>query len=215
MSHQIQMICLSLGQYLNETREQIKPVVYNNFDILDRDKIGDYVEGYNVSSISTDKIVVGKIGGIIQGKSEVGPRALGNRSIICDPSFPNMKDVLNAKVKFREWFRPFAPVCKYQHRDVYFEDACESEYMSYAPVVCEEYREKLVSITHADATSRLQTVRKDQHKLFYDILTVLEGVGKIPVILNTSFNIKGKPILTTYEDAFHVLKETELGFPCY
>ena len=71
---------------------------------------------------------------------------------------------------------------------------------------------KLISITHADATSRLQTVRKDQHKLFYDILTVLEGVGKIPVILNTSFNIKGKPILTTYEDAFHVLKETELDF---
>lgn len=207
---------LSLGQYLNETCKKIKPVVYNNFDILDRDKIQDYKDDYKFSPITVEKIVEliseGKIGGIIQGKSEVGPRALGNRSIICDPSFPDMKDVLNAKVKFREWFRPFAPVCKYEHRDFYFEDATESEYMSYAPVVRKEYREKLVSITHADATSRLQTVRKDQHKLFYDILTVLEEVGKIPVILNTSFNIKGKPILTTYEDAFHVLKETELDF---
>jgi carbamoyltransferase len=123
-----------------------------------------------------------------------------------------MKDILNAKVKFREWFRPFAPVCKYEDRNLYFEDAYESDYMSYAPVVREEYRESLISITHADNTSRLQTVKREQHELFYDILTQMEKVGKIPVILNTSFNIRGRPILTTYEDAFHVLKETELDF---
>ena len=84
--------------------------------------------------------------------------------------------------------------------------------MSYAPIVKEEYREKLISITHEDNTSRLQTVKDDQHKLFYDILTEMERCNKIPVILNTSFNIKGRPILTTYKDAFHVLKETELDF---
>ena len=84
--------------------------------------------------------------------------------------------------------------------------------MSFSPIVREEYREKLISITHADNTSRLQTVTIKQHKLFYEILTVMKKVGKVPVILNTSFNIKGKPILTTYEDAFHVLKETELDF---
>jgi len=207
---------LSLGQYLNQTLKKVKPVVYGNFDILDKKNFGDYVKDHKLSEISSEKIVQliseGKIGGVIQGKSEVGPRALGNRSIICDPSFHNMKDVLNAKVKFREWFRPFAPVCKYEHRNFYFEDACESEYMSFAPVVREEYRERLISITHADATSRLQTVRENQHKLFYDILTEMENVGKIPVILNTSFNIKGKPILTSYEDAFHVLEKTELDF---
>ena len=123
-----------------------------------------------------------------------------------------MKDILNAKVKFREWYRPFAPVCKVKDMNVYFDDAYESEYMSYAPIVKEEYREKLISITHEDNTSRLQTVQEDQHKLFYDILTEMENCNKIPVILNTSFNIKGRPILTTYKDAFHVLKETELDF---
>ena len=123
-----------------------------------------------------------------------------------------MKDVLNAKVKFREWFRPFAPLCRVQDKDLYFDDACESEYMSYAPSVKEEYKEKLISITHADDTSRLQTVTEDQHKLFYDILTEMEKGNRIPVILNTSFNIKGRPILTTYADAFHVLKETQLDF---
>jgi carbamoyltransferase len=206
---------LSLGQYLNFVREKISPVVYGNTDILDRNTF-TYPDEYTYSDVSSDRIAnlisAGKIGGIIQGKSEVGPRALGNRSIICDPSFKNMKDILNAKVKFREWFRPFAPVCRLQDKDDYFVSACESEYMSYAPVVKEEHRETLVSITHADYTSRLQTVTQSQHKLFYDICTSMKRIGKLPVILNTSFNIKGKPILTTYEDAFHVLEVTELDF---
>ena len=187
---------LSLGQYLYHTAQKIKPIVYGNFDILDREVLESYKQDYTFSSITVEKIVDlisnGKIGGVIQGKSEVGPRALGNRSIICDPSFSDMKDVLNAKVKFREWFRPFAPVCKLEDKDVYFEDACESEYMSFAPTVKEEYREKLISITHADNTSRLQTVTMEQHKLFYEILNVMEKVGKIPVILNTSFNKIGR-----------------------
>lgn len=207
---------LSLGQYLYQTSKKIDPVVYGNFDILDREVLGNYKKDYKFSPISIKKIVElisdGKIGGIIKGKSEVGPRALGNRSIICDPSFSDMKDVLNAKVKFREWFRPFAPVCRLEDKDLYFEDAYESEYMSNAPIVREEYRKKLISITHADNTSRLQTVTKKQHDLFYDILTEMEKTGKIPVILNTSFNIKGRPILTSYEDAFFVLSETELDF---
>jgi carbamoyltransferase len=207
---------LSLGAYLLETKQKVDPVVYENFDILDRDSLDQYKEEYKFQPRTVEKIVElisqGKIGGIIQGKSEVGPRALGNRSIICDPSFKDMKDTLNAKVKFREWFRPFAPVCKYEDRDLYFEDAYESDYMSYAPVVREEYRESLISITHADNTSRLQTVKREQHELFYDILTEMKKVGKTPVILNTSFNIKGRPILTSYEDAFYVLKETELDF---
>jgi carbamoyltransferase len=207
---------LSLGQYLLEVQEKIDPVVYGNFDILDRQKIQEYKSQFKFQDVSVEKIVnlisQGKIGGIIRGYSEVGPRALGNRSIICDPSFADMKDVLNSKVKFREWFRPFAPVCRYEDRNLYFDDAYESVYMSYAPVVKEKYRELLPSITHADNTSRLQTVRKEQHELFYDILTEMNNIEKIPVILNTSFNIKGRPILTTYEDAFFVLKETELDF---
>jgi len=207
---------LSLGQYLLETREQIKPIVYGGFDILDREKLDEYMGKYEFQESTADKIVelisTGKIGGIIRGYSEVGPRALGNRSIICDPSFKDMKDVLNAKVKFREWFRPFAPVCKEEDREIYFDSAFPSEYMSYAPLVKEEYRESLASITHNDGTARLQTVTPDQHELFYDILCSMSNAGKIPVILNTSFNIKGNPILTTIEDAFYVLENTEMDF---
>ena len=154
----------------------------------------------------------GKIGGIIKGYSEVGPRALGNRSIICDPSFPEMKDIINAKVKFREWFRPFAPVCREEDKDLYFDNAFDSEYMSYAPHVKVEYRKVFPSITHEDGTARLQTVTKEQNTLFYDILTELKERGNPAVIMNTSFNIKGKPILTSIEDSFYVLENTELDF---
>lgn len=171
---------------------------------------------YDTEEVTTEKIfnliTNGKIGGVIQGYSEVGPRALGNRSIICDPSFKDMKDVLNAKVKFREWFRPFAPVCREEDMCDYFDNAFPSEYMSYAPVVKDEYKNKLPSITHNDGTARLQTVNSKQHKLFYDLLSFMKKNEKIPVILNTSFNIKGRPILTTIEDALYVLDNTELDF---
>jgi len=208
----------SLGQYLYKTKEHIEPLVYSGFDILDRDKFDLFLSNgkYFTEESSPEKIVSliseGKIGGIIQGYSEVGPRALGNRSIICDPSFKDMKDILNAKVKFREWFRPFAPVCREEDMHKYFDDAFASHYMSYAPLVKKEYRDKLPSITHYDGTSRLQTVNSKQHKLFYDILSCMQNTKKIPVILNTSFNIKGRPILTKIEDAFYVLDNTELDF---
>lgn len=208
----------ALGQYLYKTRTHIECPVYGGFDILDREKLPSLLDSgnYKTEPVSSDRIVEligeGKIGGIIRGYSEIGPRALGNRSIICDPSFKDMKDILNAKVKFREWFRPFAPVCREEDMDTYFDDAYPSYYMSYAPSVKPEFQEKLPSITHADGTARLQTVTKEQHDLFYDILTSMEKVGKIPIILNTSFNIKGKPILTRLVDAFYVLDNTELDF---
>ncbi len=123
-----------------------------------------------------------------------------------------MKDILNSKVKFREWYRPFAPVCRLEDSEIYFNDVFESKYMSYAPTVKEQYREILPSITHIDGTARLQTVREEDHKLFYDILTELKKRDEIPVILNTSFNMKGYPILTTIEDALRVLDETEMDY---
>jgi len=149
---------------------------------------------------------------MVEGFSEVGPRALGNRSIICDPSIDGMKDILNAKVKFREWFRPFAPVCRLQDKDRFFDNTCEAEFMSYAPDVKSEYQQKLKAISHIDGSSRLQTVTAIQHKLFYAILSELEKRNKIPVILNTSFNIKGMPILTTIKDALYCLDNTEMDY---
>jgi carbamoyltransferase len=121
-----------------------------------------------------------------------------------------MKNIINSKVKFREWFRPFAPVCLDEDMDIYFEDSFSSPYMSYAPIVKEEFKEKLSSITHVDGSSRLQTTNSNQHNLFSTILIELKNNGHIPVILNTSFNIKGKPILTSLSDAFYVLDNTEM-----
>tara|TARA_R100001443_G_scaffold81326_1_gene88191 strand:- start:251 stop:1246 length:996 start_codon:yes stop_codon:yes gene_type:complete len=206
---------LSLGQYLMHN-QKTDVDVYSGFDILDREKFENYKEKYNTRKIDTQEIVdilkEGKIIGLVEGCSEIGPRALGNRSIICDPSFPNMKDTLNAKVKFREWFRPFAPVCRLEDKDKYFNKAYESEFMSYAPDVKEDYNVELKTITHEDGTARLQTVTKKQHSTFYNILSELDKSNEIPVILNTSFNIKGRPILTTIEDAIYVLENTELDY---
>ena len=215
---------LSLGSLLHYTghtlnnEENIIP--YCGIDVIDRDKINHYYKEYKLknkvryssANAIVDLIKDGKIGGIIQGYSEVGPRALGNRSIICDPSISNMKDIINSKVKFREWFRPFAPVCREEDKNFYFEKSFPSPFMSFCPKVRGEYVEKLPSITHVDGTARLQTVTKNQHKLFYDILTELNNRNHIPVIMNTSFNIKGNPILTSLEDAFYVLENTELDF---
>lgn len=211
---------LSFGHFVSFQKIKLDPSPYCGIDIVDRDKIIDYYKKYNVKNKSkyasveciVDLIKNGKIGGIIQGYSEVGPRALGNRSIICDPSIADMKDILNSKVKFREWFRPFAPVCREEDKNFYFENAFSSQYMSFAPKVRKEYQNLLPSITHEDGTARLQTVTKEQHQLFYDILTVLKQKNEIAVIMNTSFNIKGKPILTSIEDAFEVLETTELDF---
>lgn len=206
---------LSLGQYLVH-KPNVDVNVYSGFDLLDRDKFEYYKDKYQAHKIGTQEIVdllkKGKIIGLVEGCSEIGPRALGNRSIICDPSFPNMKDTLNAKVKFREWFRPFAPVCRLEDKDKFFDDAYESEFMSYAPKVKEQYKQQLKTITHEDGTARLQTVTKDQHSTFYNILSELDKSDEIPVIVNTSFNIKGRPILTTIEDAIYVLENTELDY---
>ena len=207
---------LALGQMLNEHPQKLSSVVYNGFELLDKADLDRHIVERGATKISIDEIVdllsKGKIIGLVEGDSEVGPRALGNRSIICDPSFPGMKDILNTKVKFREWFRPFAPVAILQDAPTYFNNVFESAYMSYAPTVKNEYRDKLVAITHIDGTSRLQTVTEHQHSRFYNILSTMKTREKIPVILNTSFNIKGRPILTTIKDALHVLDNTELDY---
>jgi len=206
---------LALGQFLLE-HPDAQSNVYGGFDILDRNELQEYIESRSARAVSvkeiTDLVKAGKIIGLVYGYSEVGPRALGNRSIICDPSIADMKDILNAKVKFREWFRPFAPVCRLQDKSKYFDNVYDSEFMSYAPGVKDEFRSKLKSISHADGTARLQTVTDYQHEMFYDILTELDDRNEIPVILNTSFNIKGKPILTTIQDALYCLDNTEMDY---
>jgi carbamoyltransferase len=207
----------SYGMFLSEFPECGKQeVAYNGLEVMDYEDFGHYLNNYSNEEATYERIVDylkdGKIIGIINGNSEVGPRALGNRSIICDPSFEQMKDILNAKVKFREWYRPFAPVCMLEDKDLYFRNSCESKYMSYAPEIREGFRGSLGSIVHADNSTRLQTVTEKQHSVFYNILLEMKRRNHIPVILNTSFNIKGQPILSSLKDAFYVLDNTELDF---
>ena len=155
-------------------------------------------------------ILEGKIVVVARGRAEHGPRALGNRSIICNPSIADMKDVLNEKVKHREWYRPFAPVVRLEDVSKYFEWEGESRWMSFCPTVREEWREKLSAITHVDGTARVQTVTREQNEWLYDLLTEFEKQNGVGVLLNTSFNLDGRPILSTIKDAFKILQDTQM-----
>jgi carbamoyltransferase len=161
-------------------------------------------------SILVDDLINGKIIGVVKNQSEHGPRALGNRSIICNPSIAEMKDILNDKVKHREWYRPFAPVVRQEDVSKYFEFEGESRWMSFCPKVRLEWRDKLAAITHVDNTARVQTVTREQNEFLYDLLTEFEKKTGVGVLLNTSFNVNGKPILSTYKDAFIIYNNTEL-----
>jgi carbamoyltransferase len=194
---------------------QAVDLTYSGIPILDKNTLMMICENqYNVKPIDTNTIlndlVLGKIIGVVRGNSEHGPRALGNRSIICDPSHPEMKDILNAKVKNREWYRPFAPVCRLEDVSKYFNFSGESRWMSFCPEVRDEWKEKLTSITHVDGTARVQTVTREQNEWLYDLLTEFEKLTGVGVLLNTSFNINGKPLLSTYKDALHVFKNTQM-----
>lgn len=155
-----------------------------------------------ISYLRNEKII-----GLLQGPMEIGPRALGFRSILCDPTFPDMKDTLNAKVKFREWYRPFAPACRLEDAPKYFESVYfdNMETMSFTVDVKKPYRSMMKSITHVDNTARLQTVTRESNPFFYDLLTEWDGV-----LLNTSFNVQGKPILNSIAEALAVLNNSGL-----
>ena len=207
---------LSLGHLLLYKPPTSKiDITYKGLPLLDRDQLSDYIEKYNAKKTTKAEIAKlikdGKIIGLVYGDSEVGPRALGNRSIVCDPNIPDMKDILNSKVKFREWYRPFAPFCKKEDAPKYFDTYSYEnlEFMSYAPRVKVD---TLPSITHVDGTARLQTVTEKSHSHFYELLTEFGKLSETNVLLNTSFNIRGYPILSTIEDALYALENTEMDY---
>jgi len=163
-------------------------------------------------SLIAKELFNGKIIGLCQGNSEVGPRALGNRTILAHPGLFNIKDEINKKVKFREWFRPFAPVCCEEDAHKYFETSnnVNYSYMSYSPKVKEECRKMLPAITHVDGSSRLQTLKSEQNPYLYEILREFEKLSGYPILVNTSFNVRGKSILTHYQAALQNLDSTQL-----
>ncbi|HLF95716.1 MAG TPA: carbamoyltransferase C-terminal domain-containing protein, partial [Methylococcaceae bacterium] len=146
----------------------------------------------------------GKIVAWVQGRAEFGPRALGNRSLLADPRPLDMADRLNATVKFRERFRPFAPAILHEHGPEYFEDYQESPYMERALRFRPEVRERVPAVVHVDGTGRLQSVKSEWNPRFHRLLSEFHRLTGVPLLLNTSFNVMGKPMVHSVEDAVAV-----------
>jgi carbamoyltransferase len=142
-----------------------------------------------------------KVIGWFQGGSEFGPRALGNRSLLADPRMAGMKDILNSRVKHRQPFRPFAPIVLAERAKEIFEGEEDSPFMLIAKPVRREWRDRIPAIVHVDGTARVQTVSEDTNPVLYRLLKEFEALTGVPVLINTSFNIKGEPIVETPQDA--------------
>ncbi|TKT72666.1 carbamoyltransferase [Afipia massiliensis] len=142
-----------------------------------------------------------KVIGWFQDRSEFGPRALGNRSLLADPRKPEMKDILNSRVKHRQPFRPFAPIVLYERAKEIFEGEEDSPFMLIAKNVRPEWRDKIPAIVHVDGTARVQTVREATNPMLYRLLKEFDALTGVPVLINTSFNVKGEPIIETPRDA--------------
>lgn len=160
-----------------------------------------------------DRLQEGKVIGWCQGRFEWGPRALGHRSILADPRRAEMKDLVNVKIKFREPFRPFAPSVLAERVEDYFAlpDAKKhfpARFMLYVVDVKEDKRNIIPAITHVDGTGRLQTVCREQSPKYYRLIESFGQATGVPVVLNTSFNLKGEPIVNTPKEAFHTFAES-------
>jgi carbamoyltransferase len=151
----------------------------------------------------------GHVIGWFQGRMEFGPRALGARSILADPRDPKMRDTLNMKIKFREGFRPFAPSVLADKASEWFDIECDSPYMLLVAQVREGKR-VIPSVTHVDNSARLQTVSRDEAPLYYDLIAEFEKVTGVPIVINTSFNVRGEPIVCTPHDAYMCFMRTNM-----
>ena len=158
---------------------------------------------------TVDEIARGKVIGWFQGRMEWGPRALGNRSIICHPGLPDMKDILNARIKRREWFRPFAPSVLAERQAEIFEHTHPSPFMLHVYKIKPEWRERLVAVNHVDNTGRLQSVAREENPLYYDLIKTFEQKTGLPVVLNTSFN-ENEPIVCSSRDAIECYLRTKM-----
>jgi carbamoyltransferase len=151
--------------------------------------------------------------GWFQGGMEWGPRALGNRSILSNASHPDMKDILNAKVKHREMFRPFAPVILQEKVHEWFEiDKDEESFMLFVYPFKEEKKKFVPSVVHVDGSGRLQTINKEQNEAYYSVIKEYEKLTGIPILINTSFNIRGEPIVCTPQQAYRCMMGTGIDY---
>jgi carbamoyltransferase len=174
----------------------------------------------------------GSIIGLHQGRMEFGPRALGGRSIIGDPRSPAMQSAMNLKIKYRESFRPFAPSISREHVSDWFELNHDSPYMLFVADVLPGHRREMTAdeqnlfgidklkvkrsdipaVTHVDYSARIQTVRREQNPLYYDIIAAFGRLTGCPLLVNTSFNVRGEPIVCTPEDSYRCFMRTEMDY---
>jgi len=155
-------------------------------------------------------IIQGKIIGWFQGRMEFGPRALGSRSILADARFPQMQSILNQKIKFRESFRPFAPSVLKEKASEYFDLKKESPYMLFVDNV--KKHSNIPAVTHVDGTARIQTVDRKDNELYYDLINTFYKKTDCPIVINTSFNVRGEPIVCSFKDAYKCFMKT--GIDC-
>ncbi len=227
---------IGLAQHLDYTLGNNRPNKYkslykgppylNQEDELKNFKqlaLTDIKQNYKIIECNDKQIakflVEDKCVGIYQGRSEMGPRALGNRSILFNPSNPNAKEKVNL-VKNREWFRPYAGTVLYEHTQDWFdlEGKDETPYMSYVVGVREDKINKIPGICHIDNSCRIQTLKKEQNINFYNVIKEFYNLTNIPVVLNTSLNAAGMPLVETMEDVLNMMLKSSIDviyFPEY
>src|SRR6266849_3901758 len=186
------------------TKDEIKAVLVGRSDVQ-----GEELTDPELYQRTAEAIARGEIVGWFQGRMEWGPRALGNRSIVAHPGLPNMKDILNARIKHREWFRPFAPSILVERQNEYFEHEHPSPFMLHVYKIRPEKREQLCAVNHVDDSGRLQTVSREENPLYYDLIQAFERKTGTPVVLNTSFN-ENEPIVCAPQEAIDCFKRTRM-----
>ncbi len=190
-----------LGPEFSE--QEIKTYLDRNAIKYEECKTDDEMLQQTANMIEQNKII-----GWFQGRMEFGPRALGARSILANPCNPEMKDILNNKVKHREDFRPFAPVTTEEDAQDYFEVKQPDPFMVLLVDVKKNKREKIPSVTHVDGTGRLQTTTEKDNPKYYNLIKKFKKLSGVPVLINTSFNVRGEPIVCTPHDAYKCFKGT-------
>jgi len=174
-----------------------------SYRVMGEDELVKYI----AYQLSKDKIV-----GWFQGRMEFGPRALGNRSILANPCNPEMKNLVNSKVKRREHFRPYAPSVIEEKALEFFELRQKSPFMLLAAGIKRDKKDIIPAVTHIDGTARIQTVNKKTNSRYWKLINEFNKITGTPVILNTSFNLRGEPIVCTPEDALKCFKESQMDF---
>ena len=183
------------GPTYSATRIKSAIASFEGYEIVER----------NAIERTIDLLAANKIVGRFEGRSEMGPRALGHRSLLMSPLRKANKEIMNQRVKFREAFRPFAPIVMEEHADEYFVIDRPCRYMLMIPPVRPDKMDIIPAVTHVDGTARVQTVTRDFNGRLYDILSAFKDRTGVPVLLNTSFNVAGEPIVETPEDGIKFL----------